>query len=218
VAGWLKETLGSLLAKKDQGAPRARNSSSGSAPYTRLSLDQGTAEWHAWRRRIIGASDAPVIMGENPWKSVDRLLAEKNGLEEGFRGNAKTRRGAQLEPAARSLYESRIKRKVPPAVLQRRDRVWQGASVDGIDNMGSRVVEIKCGESVYRHVARFKAPPTYYMGQLQHILAVTELDEIHLFCYWPGYPEIMINVPRDQVYIGRLIEKEEAFFKRVRCQ
>ena len=211
MTGWLNVAFRSLFTSKE----RVRDSSSQNAPYARLSLDQGSAKWHSWRNGIIGASDAPVIMGENPWKSAARLLAEKNGLHERFRGNEKTRRGAALEPTARSLYELRNKMKVPPAVLQRLDRLWQCASVDGLDGTGSRVVEIKCGEGVYRHVERYRAPPTYYVGQLQHILAVTDLNVIHLFCYWPGNPELLIDVPRDQKYIDRLIEEEERFFKRV---
>jgi putative phage-type endonuclease len=39
--------------------------------------DQGRGEWLAWRHGGIGASDAPALMGENPWKSERRLFAEK---------------------------------------------------------------------------------------------------------------------------------------------
>ena len=48
-------------------------------PYTRITLEQGTAEWLAWRTQGIGASEAPAILGENPWKSRRALLAEKTG-------------------------------------------------------------------------------------------------------------------------------------------
>ena len=27
-------------------------------------LEQGSSEWHDWRKGVIGASDAPKIMGE----------------------------------------------------------------------------------------------------------------------------------------------------------
>src|SRR5581483_972237 len=36
--------------------------------YTIVDLRQGTQEWLGWRNQGIGASDAPIIMGENPWK------------------------------------------------------------------------------------------------------------------------------------------------------
>jgi len=56
-------------------------------------LEQGSSEWHAWRKGVIGASDAPKIMGENPWGSRSSLLDEKLGLAREFQGNAKTREG-----------------------------------------------------------------------------------------------------------------------------
>jgi putative phage-type endonuclease len=161
---WLNGAFRSLFTSKERVSLPRCDASPPNAPYFRLSLDQGSAKWHSWRSGIIGASDAPVIMGESPWKSAARLLAEKNGLSERFRGNAKTRRGAVLEPTARSLYEIKNQMKVPPAVLQRRDRLWQCASVDGLDSTGSRVVEIKCGEGVYRHVERYRAPPNILRG------------------------------------------------------
>ncbi len=45
-------------------------------------LIQNTPEWHAFRRKRIGASDAPVIMGISPWKTPYQLWIEKtSGIE-----------------------------------------------------------------------------------------------------------------------------------------
>ena len=72
----------------------------GRLPYRRLTLVQGTRAWHDFRRSVIGASDAPTIMGENPWKSAAELLREKHSQADPWAGNAMTRRGSELEPAA----------------------------------------------------------------------------------------------------------------------
>ena len=45
--------------------------------YIKVSIQQGTKEWLEWRSQGIGASDAPAIMGENPWKRPETLLQEK---------------------------------------------------------------------------------------------------------------------------------------------
>ena len=45
--------------------------------YTIVNLRQNTPKWLEWRGQGIGASDAPAVMGENPWKSADYLLKEK---------------------------------------------------------------------------------------------------------------------------------------------
>ena len=47
-------------------------------------IAQGTAAWHDWRATVIGSSDAPAIMGENPWKSAKTLLEEKLGIRARF--------------------------------------------------------------------------------------------------------------------------------------
>ena len=36
-------------------------------------LHQNTAEWHRWRQQRLGASDAPVIMGEAAFKTPRTL-------------------------------------------------------------------------------------------------------------------------------------------------
>ena len=85
-------------------------------------LVQGSTEWHKWRSTIIGASDAPVIMRESPWKTRESLLKEKTGEKAGFKGNPTTRRGNQLEPIARSIYQKLKTIEVSPALIQSMDR------------------------------------------------------------------------------------------------
>lgn len=183
------------------------------ANFTRLTLSQGSQDWHAWRATIIGASDAPVVMGENPWKSAETLLREKLGELPPFQGNAATRRGSRLEPLARERYRRQARVQVEPAVLQHDGRVWQGASLDGINARGTRVVEIKCGERVYDHARRYREPSPYYVGQLQHILSITDLDAIDFYCFLPDQPPVLLEVGRDTRYIKRLLAQEERFIE-----
>ena len=63
-------------------------------------IEQGTSEWLNWRKGVIGASDAPTIMGENPWKSPTYLLDEKLGNHKEWGGNEATREGNRLENVA----------------------------------------------------------------------------------------------------------------------
>jgi len=182
--------------------------------YTIVNLRQNTPKWLEWRGQGIGASDAPAVMGENPWKSADYLLKEKcTGKTNGM--NAAIARGNMLEPEARKCYERRFGISVPAACLQSTKLEWMRASVDGLAPGGSTVIEIKCGESVYRKSSTTSQVPLYYFGQLQHILAVTGLHEIDFWCYLPGRPEVHIGVARDDSYIKRLIEAEHAFWQRV---
>ncbi len=185
------------------------------AAYPIVDLQQGTAEWLEWRSNGIGASDAPAIMGENPWKSSAHLLSEKLGIAEKFSGNAAMARGTALEPEARKQYEAISSVCVAPACLQSNKHNWQRASVDGLAADGNIVVEIKCGESVYRKTASSRQVPSYYIGQLQHILAVTELPYIDFFCWLPNRPAIHLTIKRDDHYIARLIVAEQAFWQQI---
>ena len=183
-------------------------------PYTIVNLRQNTPAWLEWRSQGIGASDAPAIMGENPWKSADYLFQEKcNCIDYG--PNPAMARGNALEPQARRCYERRFGIRVPPACLQSTKHEWMRASVDGLALDGSTVIEIKCGESAYRKASTTSEVPDYYFGQLQHILAVTGLHEIDFWCYLPGYPEVHITVGRDEGYIKRMLETEHAFWQKV---
>ena len=182
--------------------------------YTFIEYEQGTTTWLKWRSQGIGASDAPTIMGENPWKSAAKLLEEKCG-DRNTDSNEAMARGSALEPLARSLFESKIGMQMAPACLQSISPDWLRASVDGISTDATRVVEIKCGESVYRKTSQSRKVPNYYFGQLQHILAITNLESIDFWCYLPNRPEIHLVVPRDEKYIGRLLEAERSFWAQI---
>ncbi|MFZ2644318.1 MAG: YqaJ viral recombinase family protein [Verrucomicrobiia bacterium] len=184
-------------------------------PYVIVELKQGTREWLEWRHGGLGASDAPVVMGENPWKTADELLREKRGPATESVQNAAMSRGTLLEPEARKCYMLRSGRGVQPACLQSNQYEWLRASVDGITSDGDAVVEIKCGESVYRKTSQSGRVPDYYYGQLQHILAVTGLESIDFWCYLPTYPELLLPVVRDDSYINRLLNAEFKFWKGV---
>jgi putative phage-type endonuclease len=174
-------------------------------------LEQGSQEWHKWRSSVIGASDAPVIMQESPWKSRESLLKEKLGEIAGFKGNAATRKGSQLEPMARSIYRNFKKIEVSPTVVQSVLNPWQAASLDGIDLDNLNLVEIKCGEKSHIFTTRTGKVPSYYYAQLQHILAVTGLQSIDYFSYHPNTPPILIKVDRDEKYIEKLHKSELDF-------
>jgi len=184
-------------------------------PYHFVELEQGTSAWLTWRQKGIGASDAPIIMRENPWKEPSELLEEKRCLSPQTFENKAMQIGTALEPMARESYMTRMKTVVSPACLQSGTHSWLRASVDGIASDGSSVVEIKCGESVYKKTSQSKKVPAYYYGQLQHILAVTGLQTIDFWCFQLLCPEVLVKVQRNESYIERLLVAEEAFFNSI---
>ena len=45
-------------------------------------MEQEGFEWHKWRMGGIGSSDAPVVMGVSPYKTIEQLYLEKTGQGE----------------------------------------------------------------------------------------------------------------------------------------
>jgi len=182
--------------------------------YTIVNLQQGTNEWLEWRNQGIGASDAPTIMGENPWKTPSYLLQEKCG-QKTCAPNAAMAMGTALEPEARKRYEAKVGIRVVPACLQSVKYEWLRASVDGLSIDESIIVEIKCGKSVYYKTSTSGEVPDYYYGQLQHILSIINFQSIDFYCYWPERPEVHLRIPRSDAYIKRLLDVEYLFWQKI---
>ena len=107
-------------------------------------LHQNTPEWHRWRMQGIGASDAPVIMGETAFKTPRTLWSIKTGrMQEASAGPA-ARRGRELERFARRAYERHTGIQMEPLCLVHEEFEWMRASLDGLSFDGSTLLEIKC--------------------------------------------------------------------------
>ena len=186
------------------------------ANFIVVELQQGTSEWLAWRHNGIGGSDASTIMGENRFASASMLLQEKRGsVILDSPQNEAMALGTRLEPEARKLYIAKTGKDVRPVCIQSSTHDWLRASLDGLSANHDTVVEIKCGASAYRKVSQSHSVPDYYYGQVQHILAVTGLDSLDFWCYWPGSPALLLSVERNDTYIRRLLNTELEFWNLI---
>lgn len=205
--------------------------------------EQGSIPWLRWRHDGIGGSDTPALMGENPWRSAKALFAEKSAPSKygsarpappkpavadlfatapaapppppDRRYRSAASRGTALEPYARDLYNRHIGANLQPMCLQSIDRPWQRASLDGFCAASRRALEIKCGDKVYAHTETTGEVPKYYIGQLQHILAVSGFDAIDFWVWLPGKTPLLLTVPRDDAYIARMTAMQAEFWTRV---
>jgi putative phage-type endonuclease len=178
-------------------------------------LEQGTDEWRAWRKGVIGASDAPKIMGENPWGSRESLMNEKLGLVPEFKGNSKTREGNSLEGDARDSLVKKFKMKIQPTIVQDSSEPFLAASLDGICNKLENIFEIKAGVKAYEYTQINGSVPSYYIGQLQHMLMVTQMDSLTYAVYRPGMRLLTLEISRNESYIKRLRKKEKEFVEEL---
>lgn len=177
-------------------------------------MKQNTPEWLEMRKNMIGASDAPIIMGDSPWKTPYQLWEEKMGTVEQGPQTSAMRRGNELEPVARQVYNDHTGNCAEPEVVFHPDYKWMMASLDGISLDRDVIVEIKCPGREDHETAKEGRIPEKYFAQCQHQLAVTGLNLLHYFSYRDG-DFALVEVGRDDKYISRMIKKERNFWENL---
>jgi putative phage-type endonuclease len=178
-------------------------------------IEQGTKKWLEWRRGVIGASEAAIIMGDNRLKGRQQLLDEKRGLIEPFSGNDATREGNRNEPHARAALAKKYKQKLTPTIVQDFHEPFLAASLDAINSSKDRIYEIKCGARTYETVEILRKVPSYYVAQVQHMLMVTQMESLIFAAYRPQQQLITFEVFRNDTYIRELRRKEKDFIKEL---
>ena len=171
---------------------------------------QGTTAWLEERRNHIGASDAVVIVGDSPWKTPLELWEQKLSLRPDDPENQYMRRGTEMEPLARKVFEEMTGYEVFPQVVYHKKHKFMMASLDGLSLDGTIAVEIKCPGEKDHALAVAGKIPSHYKAQLQHQMACLDIPMIYYFSF-DGENGFIIEVQRDDKYIEEMIEKERQF-------
>jgi len=179
-----------------------------------VKLEQNTPEWDEWRQKGIGASVGYAAM--NMSKALfDQFLNAK--VPASIDHMPAIQRGNELEKEARDLIEMEIMAAVIPACAE---RGFMHASADGIEFESGKVIsghEIKSPD-VKTHEKHLRGELGHQkFHQLQQSMYVFGLKSWNFWSYCPehGTPLHRIEVPRDNEYIARMIEKSEEFWNRV---
>lgn len=185
-----------------------------------------TAEQIAKRRFSIGSSDAPSVCGVNPWRTAYDVWLEKTGRIDGFAGNDATRAGDLLESA---VIRHAIEVLKPSFFAEQHEAVAEQefitATLDAIAIIdGERcVIEAKTGGICSPlNGDGWGEPgtdeiPEHYMVQVQHQLYVAgkEYQFAAVSALIPPRGFCLYYVPRDEVLINAIVERELAFWFHV---
>ena len=144
-----------------------------------ISLKQRSKEWLQWRSTRVCASDAPIIMGMSPFKTVDKLLQEKSKCFEST-PNKYMLRGIELEAMALQEFEKETGLIMFPCIGEHENE-WVAASFDGMTIEQDAIVEIKCPGKKDHFAAMNDIIPEKYKAQLQHQMYVAG---VHLMYYY----------------------------------
>lgn len=175
-------------------------------------------EWLKLRRKGIGGSDASVVMGKNPWKSVLQLWEDKTGMtpiEE--EGNEYTYWGSLMENVIRKEFIDRSGLKVRQKhyMIFHPDYSFMFADVDGIvtDENGKKCIfEAKTVSQYRQDEWKDGHVPQEYMLQVQHYLAVCGLEKAYIAALIGGNHFVYYVIERDEGIIEKLLEAEKYFW------
>lgn len=130
---------------------------------------QGSSDWLAWRKGGLGASDLPIILGTNRYKTPLQLWNEKCGFSDGDTLNAAMVHGIENEDKARQWLNKNLNLALIPLCVEDEENPHFRASFDGYDHEKKTLVEIKCPvtDSILDDARLRQKVPEYWLDQIQ---------------------------------------------------
>jgi len=184
--------------------------------YEIIDLEQRSDEWHRFRKKHIGASEAPIIMKESPWKTPRDLWMEKLDLcqKPAYKSKA-MQRGVDMEEEARQKYMQMTGIHVCPLVARSCEYPFMIASYDGVSDDKRKIVEIKCPGEKDHNKAKNSEIPKKYIYQLVQQMLVLDVDSVDYFSYRDPNDVALLHLTRDEVKseIKKLIREEKKFWE-----
>lgn len=181
-------------------------------------------EWLAWRKKGIGSSDAPVVMGVSPWGTKMDLYEQKvsDTVEEDESNQYVKDLGNEAEPKIRSLFSLLMADDFQVALLEM-DGFPLIASLDGRSICKTKIIEIKLsGKEDFEGAQKGKVPEKY-IPQIQHQLMVSKAEVCYFLSYsYAAYKEskavtadnlAIVEVKPDKEYQATLMQEELKFWQ-----
>lgn len=149
---------------------------------------QGSKEWLTFRGTGLGASDAPIIMGKSPWATRFELWAQKTKMlsppEPHVMAAVAMKRGTDLEPEARRLYNAATGLQSEPINLEHPEHSFIRASLDGLSKDGLVVLEVKTpGKKDLEDASKGKIPKKYHWQLVQQLMLVPKATHLDYVTY-----------------------------------
>lgn len=186
---------------------------------------QGSRAWLEWRGKGLGSSDASVLLGWSPWKTIDQLWNEKLGRWIQEFGPAQTsamERGKRLEPEIRKWCEGHLGHKFPDDVMEHSIYKFLRASFDGInreyknpDGSQGRILEIKAPNLKDHSDAKIGVVPSKYEPQVQWLMLVGDIPWAFYVSFGSDATYAVVPVKADAVMQTELMIRAQVFWEHL---
>jgi putative phage-type endonuclease len=178
-------------------------------------------EFHEFRLKGIGGSDAGAIAGLNPYKTPLQVYMEKRELVPPTEENDVMHWGTVLEPVVAAEYSKLMNlpiKKASPMVHP--DFVWMRGNPDYYIGNGhiEGGLEIKTAGIFSKHLwgeSGSDQIPEPYILQVQHYMMIDNLPYYEVAALIAGNDFRRYRIPRNGALIKSLLQLEERFWMRV---
>lgn len=184
--------------------------------YALLDLEQGTLPWIEARYDYITATDVPILLRENPWKSYEALLIEKvnktrETIDEATQGRFD--KGHESEDTARNILRDYSFR---PMVVTSIISPWLMASLDGFDIEKNIILEAKWTGNAKKLRDAIKGIISKdHLLQMQAQLIVTGANYcVYYITNGEKYSKQVVK-PDTEIW-PRIIEESRIFFDKIK--
>ncbi len=179
-------------------------------------MEQGSKEWLAWRKTVITATEASIIMGNNPWDTPYTCWQRKLGLIEEKKTNAAMERGKRLEPIARERFIKKYRINMTPVVVESTEFDFLGASLDGLSDCQQYILEIKTGGDKLLQMANQGIIPEYYIDQMQlQMLATGAKKCFYHVAHEDEKKDVVLQLNSDPIFEQKFMPKAREFWRCV---
>jgi putative phage-type endonuclease len=176
---------------------------------------QGTPEWHAWRKTGFGGSDAPVIEGISPYKTLRELFADKRTpavVEDEskqfiFSLGKKTEAKVRYEIIKLVFEKTGFVIELNQECVRHPDFPYVLASLDGYDSH-LQIIEAKLvGKDDLKEAAKNGNIPAHHYSQIMHQIWAKQC-EVARWCGHDGKDgRVYLEIKRNEEYLKRYSDK-----------
>lgn len=163
---------------------------------------QGSVAWLKWRKDFRSASQASTVLGVNPFETAEEMKRREMGIEKEIQSNFAMRRGIDREDEVRKKAQEYFGRVFEP-------QCWEygkyAASLDGIDDKGEVLVELKVSNYTYYKLKKGYIPENYKVQVMQQLMCSGAKQ---------GYV-VAMNVDTGEIEVSNMIELEVDFYDKL---
>lgn len=176
---------------------------------------QGSQDWLAWRRGLLTATDAPMLLGVSPYATPYKGWQRKLGLIPEQTETEPMRRGKRDEPIARDWFIKEYGIQMDPCCVESDEFNFIGASLDGLSPCGKYLLEIKSNGDQY-HFGLNDGPPEFHFCQMQHqYLSCDNIPEMCFYLSWNKSGPKVLEIKLDKGWMEDYIPQAREFWRKV---